>query len=144
MMADKNVEESRSRVFNGTRCRFVDPTHTTLHNTPALYTICRYAATNARDARDMTIKPIQVLLIQQITPVEAPRRSIVQIEVPIRTEVFAGKELAIRPGDEPHQLLVAELVELLGRDGFTDSEFERFHKLPLHWLPTNIQYCNSG
>lgn len=50
-----------------------------------------------------------------------------KIEVPISTEVLAGKELAIRLGDEPDQLLVAELVELLGRDGFTDSGFERFH-----------------
>lgn len=69
----------------------------------------------------------QPLLIEQIAPIETPGRSIVKIEVPISTEVLAGKELAIRLGNEPHQLLVAELVELLRRDGFTDSGFEGFH-----------------
>jgi hypothetical protein len=69
----------------------------------------------------------QPLLIEKITPVKTPGGSIVKIEVPISTEVLAGKELAVRLGDEPDQLLVSELVELLGRDGFTDSGFERFH-----------------
>jgi hypothetical protein len=69
----------------------------------------------------------QPLLVEKITPVKTPGCSIMQIEVTIGTEVLAGKELAVRLGDEPDQLLIAELIELLGRDGFTDSGFERFH-----------------
>jgi hypothetical protein len=66
----------------------------------------------------------QTLLIEKITSVKTPGCSVVKIEVPIGTKVLAGKELAICLGDEPDQLLIGKFVELLGRDGFTDSEFE--------------------
>ena len=61
----------------------------------------------------------------------------------VGAEVFSGKVLAICLGDKPYQLLVAELVELLRRDGFTDSGFEGFHD-GVEWLEWILNQRGPG
>jgi hypothetical protein len=107
-------------VFNGTRAALLTQ-HTQRCTTHLRFT--SFVAVR-RQRRAQCHHTLQALLVEKITPVETPGRSIVQIEVPIGTEVLAWEELAVRLGDEPNQLLIGKLVELLGRDGFTDSGFE--------------------
>lgn len=45
-----------------------------------------------------------------------------QIEVPVGAEILARKVFAIGLGHQPLQLLVAQLLELLGRDGLADAK----------------------
>ena len=53
-----------------------------------------------------------------------------QVEVAVGAEVFAGKEFAIRLGNQASKLLVGELFELFWRDGASDSQLDGFHGMP--------------
>jgi len=45
----------------------------------------------------------------------------------VGTEVLAGKELSVRFRNQSDELLVRERVELLRRDGSSDSKLDGFH-----------------
>jgi hypothetical protein len=67
------------------------------------------------------------LFIEQTPAVEAPRGTVMQIEVPVRAEIFPGKVFPVLPGDQPRKLFVGQLFEELGRDGLPDSQLSFFH-----------------
>jgi hypothetical protein len=70
----------------------------------------------------------QPLLVEEAAAVEAPGRAVVEVEVPVGTEVLARKELAVGLGHQARELFLAQFVELLRRDRLPDSESARFHE----------------
>src|SRR5262245_65227510 len=61
-------------------------------------------------------------VVDEAALVEAPRGAVVQVEAAVGAEVLAGEELAHRARQQPHQLLVAQQLELLGRDGAAHAQ----------------------
>ena len=67
--------------------------------------------------------------IEKASLEEAPRGAVVKVEAAIGTKVLAREELAVSARDESHELFVAQLIELFGRDRLADSELACFHRI---------------
>jgi len=83
--------------------------------------------------------PRTASLIEKTALEEGPRGAVVQVEETVGTEVLAREELAVRAGNEPHELLVGQFLELLGRDRLADPESLLLHLACL--LPVHQEDC---
>jgi hypothetical protein len=76
-----------------------------------------------RSDPDSVVGWMSSLLVKEVSFVEAPSSSVVQVEVAICAEVLAGKELAVRAGHQTRKLFVCEFVELFWGDRLPNPEF---------------------
>src|SRR6185295_3044160 len=78
-----------------------------------------------RDALSMAVAPRargDSSVVDEVALVEAPGGAVVQVEAAVGAEILAREELAHGARQQPCQLLVAEQLELLGRDRAADAQ----------------------